>query len=112
RRADPKIIRGAFDDARVALVLVLEQLRGDVLNFESANGDLIPALDFYAQKVGARYEVTRQTASIARMAAPLPFTKTVAMGATGGTGDARSDVVAVVGYLAGRHALRAPELPR
>jgi peptide/nickel transport system permease protein len=112
RRADPKIIRGAFDDARVALVLVLEQLRGDVLTFESANGDLIPALDFYAQKVGARYEVTRQTASIARMAAPLPFTKTVAMGATGGTGDARSDVVAVVGYLAGRHALRAPELPR
>lgn len=111
-RADTRAVREALEDRRVVLVLVLEDLRGDVLRFKTANGDLIPALDLYAQKASARYEITRRTAGSGDIAAPFPGVKTVVIGSDGDPGDVRADVVAMISYLAGRFALGAPELPR
>jgi peptide/nickel transport system permease protein len=110
--SDSKAVREALADRRVVLVLVLEDLGGEVLRFRTANGDLIPALDLYAQRSGARYEVTRKTASSGEIPAPFPGVKTVVIGTAGAPGDVRADAVAVIGHLAGRHALGAPELPR
>jgi hypothetical protein len=82
------------------------------LRFTTANGELIPALDLYADKAGALFETTRQTAGIGEVLDPLPGIKTIVISARGDPGDARPDVTAVIGYLAGRLALGAPELPR
>jgi peptide/nickel transport system permease protein len=110
--ADSRAIRDALRDRRIVLVLVLEDLRGDALRFKTANGELIPALDLFAQQAGARYQVTRRTAQAAEMPAPFPGRKTVVVSAVGDPGDVRADAVAFLGYLAGRLALGAPELPR
>ena len=107
--ADTQAVRDALDGRRLALVLELGDLGGGVLHFATANGDLIPAFDFYAQQAGARYEPTRRTALVEQMVMPLPGVKTIEITSTG-TGDARSDAVALIGYLAGRLALGAPEL--
>ena len=106
--ADTQAVRDALDGRRLALVLELGDLGGGV-HFATANGDLIPAVDFYAQQAGARYEPTRRTALVEQMVTPLPGVKTIEITSTG-TGDARSDAVALIGYLAGRLALGAPEL--
>jgi peptide/nickel transport system permease protein len=107
--ADTQAVRDALDGRRLALVLELGDLGGGVLHFATANGDLIPAVDFYAQQAGARYEPTRRTALVEQLVTPLPGVKTIEITSTG-TGDARSDAVALIGYLAGRLALGAPEL--
>jgi hypothetical protein len=77
-------------------------------------GDLIPALDLYAAKASARHELTRSTASAAAASefAPLMEFKTVVVRGNGASGDLRADAAALVGYLAGRLALGAEELPR
>jgi hypothetical protein len=93
---------------------VLDQLDGSALKFTTANGELIPALDLYAERAGARHDVTRTTASAAVVSdiAPLLDVKTVVVSGNGGSGDLRGDAAALVGYLAGRLALGAEELPR
>jgi hypothetical protein len=111
-RAESRAVRDALAHRRIVLVIVIEELDGGVLRFETANGELIPAFDFYAQKSGARYEVTRRTAVIDQVPQPFPGVKTVAIGTSSGERDARADAAALVAYLAGRHALGAPELPR
>ncbi|MDP9251949.1 MAG: ABC transporter permease subunit [Chloroflexota bacterium] len=113
-RANANAIVEALKDRRIALVVVLDQLSGSALRFTTANGELIPALDLYADKAAARHEVTRTTASAAVVSdiAPLPEVKTVVISGNGGEGDLRSDAAALVGYLAGRLALGAEELPR
>jgi ABC-type dipeptide/oligopeptide/nickel transport system permease subunit len=111
-RADADAVREVLRGQRILLVLVLEHLDQDKLRFDTANGDLIPAFDLYSQKAGARYEVTRQTATAGQIAAPLPDQKTVVIRGTGGPGDGRADAVALIAYLAGRLALGAPELGR
>jgi hypothetical protein len=111
-RADAKAVREALQGQRILLVLVLEHLDQDELRFDTANGDLIPAFDLYAQKAGARYEVTRQTATAGQIPTPLADRKTVAIRGTGGPGDGRADATALIAYLAGRLALGAPELGR
>ena len=107
--ADAQAVRDVLRDRKIALVLELGDLSGGVLHFATANGDLIPALDFYAGQSGAQYEPTRRTALIEQIVAPLPGAKTVEITSTD-KGDARTDTLAVVGYLAGRLALGAPEL--
>jgi peptide/nickel transport system permease protein len=109
--ADPLGIREALAGRTLALVLVLRELGGGILQFQTANGDLIPAIDFYAQQIGARFEPTRRTALVEQVVTPLPGIKTIEISSTG-TGDARTDAVALIGYLAGRLALGAPELSR
>jgi hypothetical protein len=109
--ADARAIRDALDDRTIALVIELGDLSGGPLQFQTANGDLVPAFDFYAQQAGAQYEPTRHTALVEQMVTPLPGVKTVEISSTGpGTGGAGADAVALIGYLAGRVALGAPEL--
>ena len=108
-RADTQAVRDALRDRRIGLVLVLNELQGGVLRFTTANGDLIPAIDLYAEQAGARYEPTRRTATPQLVGAPLPGVRTIAITAEG-SGDARAGAAALIGYLAGRLVLGAPEL--
>jgi peptide/nickel transport system permease protein len=113
---DPKAsadrVREVLNDRSIALVLVLEQLEGSALRFTTPYGDLIPALDLYAENAGARHEATRTTAPIASLSgvAPFPDIRTVVVRGNGAHGDLRPDAAAFVGYLAGRLALGAPEV--
>lgn len=113
-KANARAVADVLRDRRIALVVVLERLDGTALRFTTANGELIPALDLYAEKAAARHEVTRTTASatVVSEVAPLIELKTVVVTSTGGKGDLRADAAALVGYLAGRLALGAEELPQ
>lgn len=103
---------------RVGLILVLDDLTGSALTFTTPYGDLIPAIDTYAEKAGARHVPTRVT--LDRNTQPWtwpgiwPFidTKAIVVSGTDETGDLRPDAAALAGYLAGRLALHAEELPR
>jgi hypothetical protein len=97
----------------IALVLVLDTLDGSALRFITPYGELVPVFDRYADAAGAAHQVTRETARPDELAgvAPFPLVKTVVLRATGQVGDQRPGAAAVIGYLAGRLALGAPELP-
>lgn len=103
---------------RVGLIIVLDDLAGDALTFTSPFGDLLPAIDTYANKAGARHVPTRTTLS--RLTEPWSWpgvnsfshTKTMLVSGNGEHGDLRPDAAALAGYLAGRLALHAEELPR
>jgi peptide/nickel transport system permease protein len=112
--ANAKSIGEALADRRISLVVVLDRLEGGKLRFTTPYGDLIPAMDHYAEKAGARYEVTRTTPMASALADIAPFfdVKTVLVTGSGGDGDVRPDAAALVGYLAGRLALGAEEVPR
>jgi peptide/nickel transport system permease protein len=101
-------------ERKIGLVIVLEQVDGTALNFVTPYGELIPAFDLYAARSGARHEVTRTTAPLSALSglAPLADVPTVIVKGVGGFGDLRGDAVALLGYLAGRLALGAEELPR
>lgn len=109
-------VAAALAGKRIALMLVLDGLDGSALSFDTPYGDLVPAVDAYAENAGARYVVTRATESMARWTwpgiAPFISTKTVVIAAAGGHGDLRPDAAALIGYVAGRYALGAEELPR
>jgi peptide/nickel transport system permease protein len=113
-KLNAKAVAEALKDRRITLVVVIDRLDGTALRFTTANGDLIPALDLYAEKAAARHELTRTTASASAASefAPLIEFKTVVVTGNGGSGDLRPDAAALVGYLAGRLALGAEELPR
>jgi hypothetical protein len=113
-RLNAKAVADALKDRKILLVVVLDRLDGTALKFTTANGELIPALDLYAAKAAARHELTRTTASASAASefAPLIEFKTVIVSGNGGSGDLRADAAALVGYLAGRLALGAEEVPR
>lgn len=111
-RADSRAVRDALKGRKVTLVLLVSDLEGEVIEFVTANGDLIPAIDYYAREAGARAEVTRRTAPLQALIAPFPGVRTIGIRATGAAGAAREDAAAIIGYLAGRLVLGAPELPR
>jgi hypothetical protein len=112
--ANAKTIAEVLKDKRIALVLVLDRLDGPTLRFTTPYGDLIPALDLYAKRAGVRYQRTLETPRIAAIDEVAPFfdVKTVLIDGSRGDGDPRADAAALVGYLAGRLALGAEELPR
>jgi peptide/nickel transport system permease protein len=112
--ANAKTIAEVLKDRRIALVLVLDRLDGPKLRFTTPYGDLIPALDLYAKQAGTQYERTLETPRIAAIDEVAPFfdVKTVLIDGSRGDGDPRADAAALVGYLAGRLALGAEELPR
>ena len=115
---DPRVnaqnIGDVLKDRRISLVIVLDQLDGTALRFTTPYGDLIPMLDLYAEKADARHEITRSTANIGALSDLAPFIqiKTVLARGNGGDGDLRPDAAAFIGYLAGRLALGAEEVPR
>jgi hypothetical protein len=113
-RANAQTIGEVLKDRRITLVLVLDQLDGQALRFTTPYGDLIPMMNLYADRAGARFEETRTTPPIDALAGVAPFiqVKTVVVTGNGGGGDLRPDAAALVGYLAGRLALGAEELPR
>lgn len=113
-RANARHVRDALGERRISLVVVLDGLEGAALRFTTPSGELIPALDLYAEKSGARYARTSTTARIGEVTGLAPFfdLKTVLIRGTGGEGDPRPDAAALIGYLAGRMALGAPEVPR
>ncbi len=121
-RVDPegnaKLIAERLAGRRIGLIVGLDELAGDALTLTSPYGDLLPAIDMYAEKAGARHVPTRTTLS--RLTQPWSWpgitafshTKAVLVGGNGQTGDLRPDAAAFAGYLAGRLALHAEELPR
>jgi peptide/nickel transport system permease protein len=113
-RANAKQLGQVMGDRRIELVVVLDKLDGTALKITTPYGEFIPAFDLYADKAEARFETTRRTARIGEIEGITPFltTKTVVVTGTGGEGDLRPDAAALIGYMAGRLALGAPELPR
>jgi peptide/nickel transport system permease protein len=112
--ANRKAVREVLKDRRITLVIVLDRIEGTALKITTPYGDLIPAFDHYADQAGARHELTRTTSGIGAIedVTPFPDLPTVLITGVGGHGDLRPDAAAVVGYLAGRLALGAAELPR
>src|SRR4029077_17550857 len=112
--ANARAIGEVLTGRRITLVVVLDKLEGGALRFTTPYGDLIPMMDAYAEKAGARFEETRTTPPIDALAGIAPFIqiKTVLVTGTGGAGDLGPDAAALVGYLAGRLSLGAEELPR
>lgn len=112
--ANARAVRDALGHRRIALLVVLDRLEGSALRFTTPHGDLVPALDLYAEKAAARHETTRLTAKPGDLSgvAPFPDVKTVLIRGQGGQGDLRGDAAALIGYLAGRLAFGAEEVPR
>ena len=97
------------------LIVVLDDLAGERLRFETQSGDMIPAFDEYARLSGARAEVTRGSASDDFTwpgIQAFPKSRSVVVSGTGGEGDLRADTAGLLACIAGRDALRAPELRR
>jgi peptide/nickel transport system permease protein len=113
-RANARAISEVLGPRRIDLVVVIDDLDGEALRFTTANGDLIPAFDLYADKADARHVTTTATTPIGGLPDVVPFIdqRTVVMSGSGGASDLRPDAVAVIGYLAGRIALGAEELRR
>ena len=112
--ANEQLVRDAVGDRRISLVLVVLDVDGDALEFTTPNGELILALDEYATASGARHTITRSNSTIQALGAvaPLQGVRTVMISGHGADGDLRPDAAAFLGYLAGRLALGAEELPR
>ncbi len=113
-RANAQSVGEVLKGERISLVVVLDKLDGTALRFTTPYGDLIPMFELYAERAGARHEVTRSTANIGALSDLAPFIqiKTVLVSGNGGEGDLRPDAAALLGYLAGRLALGAEEVPR
>lgn len=97
------------------LIVVLDDLEGERLRFDTNSSDLIPAFDAYAERSGARAQITRGSAGDDFTwpgIQAFPKSRSVVVLGTGGAGDLRADAAALLGYIAGRDALGAPELRR
>lgn len=109
-----KIIEEALAGRPLGLVVVLDRLDGALLQFTTTNGDLIPAFDLYARRAGVSAQPTLRTARPGELDGIAPFfdVRTVLITGTVGDADARPAAAALIGYLAGRLALGAEELPQ
>src|SRR6185503_11569043 len=97
------------------LIVVLDDLEGERLRFDTNSSDLIPAFDEYAERSGARAQVTRGSAGDDFTwpgIQAFPKSRSVLVLGTGASGDLRADAAALLGYIAGRDAADAPELRR
>jgi len=111
-----RAIADLLGQTRWDTIVVLDDLEGDRLRFETIYGDLIPMFDEYASRSGARAAITRGAARSDSLSWPgmeaFPKSRATIVRATGESGDVRPDVAALLGYIAGRDALGAPELRR
>jgi peptide/nickel transport system permease protein len=120
RTADPignaRAIADLLGRTRWDTIVVLDDLEGDRLRFDTIYGDLIPMFDEYASRSGARAAITRGASRSDSWSWPgmeaFPRSRATIVRATGEGGDVRPDVAALLGYIAGRDALGAPELRR
>ena len=97
-------------------IVVLDDLEGQTLRFDTIYGDLIPMFDHYAARTGARAAITRAISNPELWSWPgmeaFRGSRATVLRATGEAGDLRADVAAILGYIAGRDAYGAPELRR
>ena len=112
-------LRARLGDERIALIVVLDKIRGDRFKLTTAMGQYVPALDLYADKAGARHEVTRTTVAQSDTSGvvwpgirPFADVPSVVVNGAGPDGDLRSDIASWLGYMAGRIAVGAEEAPR
>lgn len=120
RTADPignaRAIAEVLGRTRWDTIVVLDDLEGERLRFDTIFGDLIPMFDEYASRSGARAAITRNASNPEQWSWPgmeaFPKSRATIVRATGEVGDVRPDVAALLGYIAGRDALAAPELRR
>lgn len=120
RAVDPvgnaRAVADVLGRTRWDTIVVLDDLDGDRLRFDTIYGDLIPMFDEYASRSGARAAITRGGANSEQWSWPgmeaFPKSRATIVRATGEGGDVRPDVAALLGYIAGRDALGAPELRR
>lgn len=110
-----KAVADSLGGRRIALVVVLDRLDGSALDLVSPFGDLIPAFERYAETAGVPHTSARSTPTVAALGdnAPLPGVRTILItGNQEGGGDLRAPAAALVGYLAGRIAVGAEEVPK
>lgn len=120
RTADPlgnaRAVAELLGRTRWDTIVVLDDLDGERLRFDTIYGDLIPMFDEYASRSGARAAITRSVSNPEAWTWPgmeaFPKSRATIVRATGESGDVRADVAALLGYIAGRDALAAPELRR
>ncbi len=119
RAADPlgnaRQVADLLGRTRWDLIIVLDDLEGERLRFSTISSDLIPAFDEYAQRSGARAQLTRGSVGDDFTwpgIQAFPKSRSVVVTGSGGAGDLRADAAALLGYIAGRDALGAPELRR
>ena len=97
-------------------IVVLDDLEGETIRFETIYGDLIPMFDHYAARTGARASITRAISNPELWSWPgmeaFQGSRATVLRANGSGGDLRTDVAAILGYIAGRDAHGAPELRR
>jgi peptide/nickel transport system permease protein len=123
--ANAKAVRAVLGSTVIDDVVAIESLGGTTLRFSTVYGDLVPAIDEYAARVGARASRTAgalnpaapETGDLMRSAGLTPFTDDhwvliSGQGPVTDEGELREDAAAVVGYIVARYADRAPELVR
>lgn len=113
-----RMVADALKGRKLVLFIVLDDLVGRELTFRTPFGDLIPAFDLYADRTGAPHAITRSTVNpnsetwVWPGSAPFIESKAVLVRGSGPAGDLRADAAALLGYIAGRAAQGAEELPR
>jgi peptide/nickel transport system permease protein len=123
--ANAKAVRAVLGSTPIDDVVAIESLGGTSLRFSTVYADLVPAIDDYAARVGARATrtagslnpATPATGDLMRAAGLTPFTDDhwlliSGQGPVTDDGELRKDAAAVVGYVVARYAERAAELVR
>ena len=112
--ANARQIKDALADRAIKLMVILDGLDGSALRFTTPFGELVPAMDLYAERAGARHVATRATVSVDDWEwpgiGPYVDLRAVLVQSTAGSGDLRPDAAALLGYISGRLALGAEEL--
>ena len=123
--ANAAAVRATLGSTVIDDVLAIESLGGSRLRFATVYGDLVPAIDDYAARIGAAAERTAgalgsdtaETGDLMNAAGLTAFADDhwVLVGGDGAGGDGadlRADAAAWLAYAVGRYAGRAPELVR
>ena len=123
--ANAKAVRAVLGSTPIDDVVAVESLGGTSLRFATVYADLVPAIDDYAARAGARATRTRAvldpaapaTGDLMRSAGLTPFTDEhwvliSGQGPVTDDGELREDAAAMVGYIVARYAERAAELVR
>ena len=123
--ANAKAVRAALGSTPIDDVFAIESLGGTRLRFSTSYGDLVPAIDSYAEQVGAPFVRTANslpldtpaTGDLMSAAGLSVFTAEhwvliSGQGPVTDASDLRGDAAAVLAYVVSRYADRAPELVR
>ncbi|MHB8632098.1 MAG: hypothetical protein ACYC9W_09250, partial [Candidatus Limnocylindria bacterium] len=123
--ANARAVRATLGSTVIDDVLAVESLGGRELRFATVYADLVPAIDAYAGRVGARSARTvgslspdsADTGDLMRAAGLTVFSNEHWLlidgrGPVGDADDLRADAAAVLAYAVARYAAAAPELVR